>query len=142
MSDNDDFSEADMLRLQSATAIDPQTSYTVNCNRIFLEGAKQFDDFEDAVDRLKGANVTTQDVLLQVMETDQPAKILHQLSNDLDLAKQVAALPPVKRAAALSAIERGEPIPAQKTPAWKTPASRRLKRSLGRRNLERDEPRR
>jgi hypothetical protein len=126
MSDtDDDISEADMLRLQSATAIDPTTSFNVNCNRLFLQGAKEYDDFEDAVGRLKEANITTNDVLLQLMETDQPAKIMHQLAGDLDLAKQVAALPPVKRAAALSAIERGEPIPAQRTPAWKTPVSRR-----------------
>lgn len=125
MSDEDDISESDMLRLQSATAIDPQQSFNVNCNRLFLQGAKDFDDFEDAVGRLKENNVTSNDVLMQLMECDQPTKIMHQLAGDLELAKQVRDLPPVKRAAALAAIERGEPIPEAKSPAWKTPASKR-----------------
>lgn len=125
MSDDDEISESDYNRVLSASGVDPQTSYNLACNKIFLEGTKQFDDFEDAIGRLKGAEVSTPDVLLQVMETDQPHKVLYELAADLDLAKQVAALPPVKRAAALSAIERGEPIPASRTPAWKTPVSRR-----------------
>ena len=113
------------LRLRTVTAPDAATKFNVDCERVFLEGAKAFPDFEDAVGRLSEAQVTHTDLLLQVLETDQPAKVLHALAGDMTVAKQVAALPPVKRAAAIAAIERGEPIPAQKTPAWRQPANAR-----------------
>jgi hypothetical protein len=131
MSDNDDISEGEILRLQSVTAPDPQARFNIDCNRVFLDGSRQFADFESSMDALKGAGVTVHDVLSQVLDVDNPAKLLHTLAQDMDLAKQVAALPPVKRASAIAAIDRGDPIPNTKAqPAWRVPPSQRTEDSL------------
>jgi hypothetical protein len=131
MSDTDDLSDGEMLRLQSFTAPDPQTRFNIDCNRVFLDGSRQFEDFETSMDALKSAGVTGPDVLSQVLDVDNPAKLLHTLAQDMDLAKQVAALPPVKRAAAIAAIDRGDPIPNTKSqPAWRAPPSQRTEDSL------------
>jgi hypothetical protein len=125
MMSDDDFSPEDALRLQSVTAPDEQTRLSVDCNRVFLEGSKNIPGFEQSVDQLKQAQITSPDLLAQVLECDHPDKVLHRLGQDLDVAKRVAGLPPVKRAAAFAAIERGEPIPEPRMPTWKTPKAMR-----------------
>jgi hypothetical protein len=119
---SDDISEGDMLRLQSASAADPQTKLNVDSNRVFLAGTQQYVDFEASIDRLKAADVTSADLLSQAMELDDPAKVLHHLGQEdnLDTAKMIAKMTPVKRAAALAALERGEPISNNAAvPMWK-----------------------
>jgi hypothetical protein len=124
MSD-DDIEQEDLMRLQSVTAPDDQTRLNVDSNRVFLEGSKNIPGFEGSVDALKQAGITSGDFLAQVLETDAPHKVLHALGQDVALAKKVAALPPVKRAAAFAALDRGEPIPEPRMPTWKTPKAMR-----------------
>lgn len=123
MSETDDnISPDEQLKLQAATANDAQTRLNVDSNRVFLAGTRRFPDFEESIERLKTAEVTSPDLLAQAMELDAPEKVLHYLGQEdnLDTAKKIAKLPPVRRAAALAALERGEPF-VEKTvvPMWK-----------------------
>ena len=137
MSDDDDISPADMLRLQSATAPDPQARLNVDSNRVFLNGTETYVDFEASVDRLKSADVTSAEFLAQAMELHDPAKVLHQLGQEenLETAKRIAKMPPVQRAHALAAIERGEQVHEKAAvPMWK-----RSRADLGNENLSAQE---
>ena len=125
MSDENNTSAEDQLILASATAPDEFSRYTLDCNRVWLEGSKTIPGFEELVKKLGKAEVTTHDFLIQALEVDNPAKVLHTLGQDVELAKKVAALPPVKRAAAFAAIERGEAVPEPRMPAWKVPKAMR-----------------
>jgi hypothetical protein len=129
MSGDDEFSVDDQMRLQSVTAPDEQTRFNVDCGRIFMEGSRDIPDFESSIDALKRAGVTTTDFLLQALETNHPAKILHHLGQDVDAAKRIVALPPVRRAAALAALERGE-VYQDSGPAWKRPKSMKTEEDL------------
>jgi hypothetical protein len=118
---DDDISESDKAAFASATAATPQDKWNADCNRVFYDGVKRFGgEFEDAVEQLKTEGVATQDVLLQVLETDDPAKMLYELARDKDVAKTVAKLNPVQRASAIAALQRGEPLPTRNPlPAYK-----------------------
>jgi hypothetical protein len=125
MSDQNDYglTAEEALALQSATAANSHQKFDTDANRVFLDGTRQFPGFEQSIERLKEAGVNTPDVLLQIMESDAPARVLHHLGQEEDLAtaKQLAALNPVKRAQAIAAIERGESYNFAKTatPMWK-----------------------
>ena len=119
MSDDYDAQE-DAQIIARATAPNPEAKFTADCNRIFVDGEKRFGNFEEVTEKLGKVGATSQDVLMQALECDDPAKILYQLSQDEDTAKLIAKMPPVRRAAALSAIERGEPLPtANPVPGWR-----------------------
>lgn len=119
--DDDDITEHDKAAFASATAATPEAKWNADCNRVFFDGVKRFGgEFEDGVARLKEEGVATPDVLLQLLETDDPARTLHTLAQNPDDAKLIAAMPPVRRASAIAALERGEPLPTNNaTPAWK-----------------------
>ncbi len=121
MSDTDDYDAQDDAQIIArATAPTPEGKFTADCNRIFVDLEKRVGDGEGVVEKLGKVGATSQDVLMQALECDDPAKILHALSQDEDTAKLIAKMPPVRRAAALSAIERGEPLPtANPVPGWK-----------------------
>jgi hypothetical protein len=103
-----------------ANSPDPGTRFNAACNKVFLHGTKNYADFEQTVERLKGAELTSKEFLEQVMESDDPSKLLHQLGSEegIEQAKKLAKLSPFKRAKALAAIERGERY-VETTPTWK-----------------------
>ena len=96
MSGDDEISPNDQIRLARAVTTDPATRYDLDCNKIFLDGAATYPGFESAVEALKEAGVSTPDVILQVMDADNPAAILDHLGGDLDLAKSIAKMNPVR----------------------------------------------
>jgi hypothetical protein len=118
--EDDEIPASQQIAMRAAKATDPVDKFNVDADRIFLNGVEQFPDFENSVEVLKSAGVMSQDVILQAMELDNPAKVFDELAKDVDLAKQVASLSPVRRAAALAAISTGQPIPTTNaTPSWK-----------------------
>jgi hypothetical protein len=132
----DDISPDQTLALQAATAA-PDQKMVVESNRVFLAGTRDYPDFEESVERLKSAEVTHPDFLAQVLELDNPAKVLHELGQEeaVETAKKLAKMTPVRRAAALAAYERGEPIAEKASvPMWK-----RSKADLGNENLSEKE---
>lgn len=124
MSD-DNFTAADQLTIQRVTATDPDTRFNIDCNKVFLQGEERFGDFESVSEKLAKTGVGNREVLEQVLGADDPAKVLHLLSQDEETAKLIAGMSPVKRAGAIYALERGQPIPQHKTPAWRAPPSQK-----------------
>ena len=117
--EDDEIPASQQIAMRAAKATDPVDKFNVNADRIFLNGVDQFPDFETSVETLKEAGVMSNDVILQAMELDNPAKVFDELAKDVDLAKQVAGLPPVRRAAAFAALERGKSVPTTKAlPSW------------------------
>ncbi len=120
--EDDEVTQYQQVALRSAKASTPIDKFNVGADRIFLSGTEQYGDFENTVEALKAAGVMSDDVILQAMECDNPPAILDALGRDIDVAKQVAALPPVKRAAALAAISAGQPVPSfNAVPGWQRP---------------------
>jgi hypothetical protein len=119
---DDDATIDENLSVQRVTAATPEAKFNADCETVFRAGVRSQIGFEESVERLRGAEVTTPDFLQQVLELDAPEKVLHQLGQEenLDTAKKLAKLSPVKRAAALATLERGEAfVEKTGTPMWK-----------------------
>jgi hypothetical protein len=117
---SDEFTEGDKLTIQRATATDPDTRFNLDCNKIFLQGEERFGDFESVAEKLKKTGAGNREVLEQLLGTNDPAKIMY--STDEETLTTIAKMPPVQRASAIAAIERGEPLPTgNPLPSWKRP---------------------
>ena len=122
MSDTErDYDEENaQLAAQRAMAKDPTQRFAIDANRIFIDGEKRFGNFEGAVATINKAGLADNSAIEQIMECDDPAALIHRMSQDPDALKAIAAAPPVRRAAMLSALERNEPMPTfNPTPAWR-----------------------
>lgn len=79
--------------------------FTKDCNKIYENGTKSFDDFGksiEAFNQLGGLNTPQgANLVAASMETDEPHKVLYALSKDLDEASRLMSLPPIRQAAAL-----------------------------------------
>lgn len=112
--------EAAQLAAKRAMAQNPAERFAHDANRIFVDGEKRFGDFEGAVGAINKAGLTDNAAIEQILECDDPARVIHELRQDPDALKAIAAAPPVRRAAMLSALERNEPMPTfNSTPAWR-----------------------
>ena len=112
MSDENDTSAEDQLILASAIAPDELTQHNVDCNRVWLEGSKTIPGFRKCCGVKKRLLFPRKTSLSRRSKPITRQRFSHTLGRDIETAKKVAALPPVKRAAAFAAIERGEPSPS------------------------------
>jgi hypothetical protein len=123
-------SEAEILRQAES-----RVAFDMKCNEAFKQGTKQFDDFEDALENLKMVGIDA-NALGVIVESDDPAKVLHHLGNNQDEASRILGLSPVAMARAIGALEvrlsQPKPTPAQsKAPAPISPVSARSASSTG-----------
>lgn len=81
-----------------------RATFDVKCNQIAAQGAKDFADFDDAMDGLKMAGLN-ESSLRVLVEAEEPAKVLHYLGTHPEEAEQLFGLPPVAMARKLGQIE-------------------------------------
>lgn len=81
-------------------------------NKVAIEGKKEFPDFMDRWGELNaalgpqfGSNGRPTAFMEAVLESDAPTKLLHHLATDLDLAAEIAELPPHRMTRRLVQLE-------------------------------------
>lgn len=85
---------------------------TEKANRVASEGKKEFPDFMDRVGELQAALGPQFDrsgrptpLMDAILESDAPAKVLHHIASDLDLAAELAAMSPHRMTRRLVQLE-------------------------------------
>jgi hypothetical protein len=119
---SDDTADDQIAIQRAAMGGDPAVVYTHDCNTAFKRGRERFgdEDFIAAIDSLKDTGCRDDHVLKQIMGADDPSGLLYKLSQDPETAKTVAAMSDVRRAEALAALARDEPLPsANRIPSYK-----------------------
>lgn len=96
--------DVDALVNQKAASLLAERSFNDSCNKVYATGKSEFPDFDQSVANLQMVGMN-RDFLEIVASSDAGHKILHHLSNDLDEASRIAALPPLQMARELTKLE-------------------------------------
>lgn len=108
--------DVDRLANERAGVIAARAEFDARCNAAATEARKSFPDFNARVAEL--AKIVDQndpkqtkrydEFLEAALETGEAGKIIYAMGGDLNEAERILALSPVKRAAELTAMARGE----------------------------------
>lgn len=96
-------------RVNAKTA---ENTFAMSCNAIYLEGKKEFNDFEESVQTFKALGGLPRSIVEASMEIGGAHKILYNLSRNPEEAYRIINLPIARQAAALAKLASG---PAPKT---------------------------
>lgn len=105
--------DVDALAMRKAEKLVAEQRFNESCNKVYSDGAKEFQDFDKAVGNLQMVGVS-REFLEMATAADAGHKILHHLGNDLDEAARILALPPLKMARELTKLELKLSQPAAK----------------------------
>lgn len=112
------------LAQQEAARMIAEQRFNESCNKVYAEGAKEFDDFDASIRNLQMVGVN-RDFLELAATSDAGHKLLHHLGSDLDEAARILALSPVQMAREMTKLELklGQPVakPVSNAPAPITP---------------------
>lgn len=109
------------LAQQEAARMVADQRFNEQCNRIYDQGTKEFQDFPTAVANLQMLGVS-REFLELATSSDAGAKLLHHLGTDLDETARLLTLPPVQMARELTRLEFKLAQPAAPKPVSKAPA--------------------
>ena len=91
-----------------------QAEFATRAQRIMAEGRERYPDFEAAVSAVPG-DIFDLPTALAISETEYPVEIAYHLAKNLDEAKRIASLPPIKKAVELGKLEARIANAAKKT---------------------------
>lgn len=109
--------------LRKAQEINAQNEFNRKCNEVESAGLKSFggDKWQRAkteLAMLDDHGRIPMDLLQVALETDNPARVLFTLGNDIEKATELMGMTPIKRAIAMDKIASTKPVerPQSKTP--------------------------
>lgn len=121
--------EIDRRASQKAAHAIEIRSVTEKANKVATEGKKEFPDFMDRVGELNaalgpqfGKDGRPTPLMDAILDSDAPAKVLHHLASDLDLAAEIAGMSPhrmTRRLVQLEAELTDKPKPSSAPPPLK-----------------------
>lgn len=85
----------DMVALQN---------FNAECDRVFEEGKKTFDDFEQALSNYRDLGGLTTEFIQVALDTGQAPAVLRELGNNRDEAYRIMKLPPTKMAVEMTRL--------------------------------------
>jgi hypothetical protein len=97
--------------------------FNSKCNAVETAGAKAFGDkwakAKTSLGALDDNGFVPMDILSVALETDDPARVLFMLGNDIEKATELMGMTPIKRAIAMDKIASSKPAvsPQSKAPA-------------------------
>lgn len=98
-------------------------AFNARCNDVEAAGTKAFGDkwpkAKADLAMLDDAGRIPMDILTVALETDDPARVLYVLGNDIEKATELMGMTPIKRAIAMDKIANTKP---QERPQSRTPA--------------------
>ena len=75
-----------------------QIAFNKECDAVAAKGQAEYQDFPKAMQEYVALGGLTQPFLEAVLATDEPHKVLYELSKDKDKAFSIISLPPVRQA--------------------------------------------
>ena len=81
-----------------------QRAWVDTCNRVVMDGERDFPDFQATIATLNATGAMKDELVEAAIELGDPHRVLHQLAQNPAEAARIAALPPVRMAAALAKI--------------------------------------
>lgn len=109
------------LAQQEAARMVAEQRFNESCNKVYETGAKEFQNFDEAVRNLQMVGVN-REFLELATTSDAGAKLIHHLGTDLDEAARILALPPVQMARELTRLEYKLNQPPPPKPVSRAPA--------------------
>ena len=109
-------------RAAQEVAAREQADFNAACDAAYNAGKGAYqDDFDTAVENLRGVGAMQKDILDIVLAMDDPAKVLFDLGSDPGKAAALLQMTPAKRAAeiakmAVTATPKAEPTPLSRAP--------------------------
>lgn len=108
------------LARQEATKMLEEKRFNDACNKTYQQGKSEFENFDESVKNLQMVGVP-RDFLALVSESEVGAKLIDHLGGNLEKADEIAKLPPLQMARALTKLEfelsQPKPKPVSKAPA-------------------------
>lgn len=91
--------ETDINKLAEARAAELVAAREFNraCNEIAAKGKAEFEDFDASLKNFDILGGLTPQIAQLALETDNPSKVLYELSKDLEKAAEIFSLPPLKQ---------------------------------------------
>lgn len=108
------------LARQEAQRMVEDQRFNDACNKTYQQGKSEFENFDDSVKNLQMVGVS-REFLTLVSESDVGAKLIDHLGGNLEKADEIAKLPPLQMARALTKLEFELSQPKAK-PVSKAPA--------------------
>ncbi len=105
---------ADKKAEAKAQELANQRSFETRSNEVYEDGTKRFKDFDKSLANFRKAGglaaaEAEKGFMSAVLETSDPAKVLYDLSQNLDEFERVFELPPLKMAMELDRLSRSKP---------------------------------
>lgn len=89
---------------QEAQRMQQEAEFNRACNKVYDDGAKNIPGFDASLQNLQVVGLN-KDILDVIVDSDEAAKIIHYLGNDLDEAARIVSLPPVRMAREITKLE-------------------------------------
>ncbi len=112
--------DVETLAQQKAAQMLAEQRFNDACNKTYEQGKSEFQNFDDSVRNLQMVGVS-REFLTLVSESDVGAKLIDHLGGNLEKADEIAKMPPLQMARALTKLEfelsQPKPKPVSKAPA-------------------------